>query len=115
MMDLTKFLATVAAHPETRKVMASLREKGVADFLMTAGLFPAARMMVLPGIGIFAAGAVVGAATAMLVTPRTGEAFRADIAELIKGLRTQAEEKVQEASSNGGAKSGTSRRASASS
>jgi hypothetical protein len=111
MFDMTKLLATIAAQPEVRKAMASLRDKGVGDYLAVLGLFPSARMMVLPGIGLFAAGAVCGAATAMLVTPRTGEALRGDIADLIQSLRAKIDERTAEASSNGESKPRASRRA----
>lgn len=91
MFDVTKALALIAANPEVRKLMGSLREKKVGDYLAVLGLYPSARMMVVPGIGIFAAGAVCGAATALLVTPRTGEALRADISDLLKSLRSKVE------------------------
>ncbi|MDQ3030980.1 MAG: YtxH domain-containing protein [Myxococcota bacterium] len=110
MIDVTKTIALIAAAPEVRKLMGSLREKKVGDYLALLGLYPTARMMVVPGIGIFAAGAVVGAATAVLVTPRTGEALRADISDLLRSLRARVES--SEVEENGESKPRASRRAS---
>ena len=115
MFDTTKLLAAIAAQPEVRKLVGSLRDKGVGDYLALMGLYPSARMMIVPGIGIFAAGAVCGAATALLLTPRTGEALRSDISELIQGLRAKIDEKVEARSSDDGKPRATRRAATAAS
>lgn len=89
-MDLTKVLAKVADHAEVRKLARRLRKMGLADHLANMGLVPRARMWVLPTVGLFATGAVCGAIAALLLTPRTGEALRKDIGELLGQLRARA-------------------------
>lgn len=89
-MDLTKVLTRVADHAEVRKFARKLRKMGMADHLANMGFVPRARMWVLPTLGFFAAGAACGAAVALLVTPRTGEALRKDIGELLGHLRVRA-------------------------
>jgi hypothetical protein len=96
MIDLKKALTAVAANAEVKKFVGSLREKGVADALITLGLASRPGSMLIPGIGLFAAGAVCGAAAALLVTPRTGEAFRQDIQELLSSMREKVDTQVQD-------------------
>ncbi len=91
--DVNKALATLAAMPEVKKIIKQAREVGVADAIATLGL--GSRSMLIPGFGFFAAGAVCGAAAAMLITPRTGEAFRSDIADLYKKLSERVNDQVQ--------------------
>ncbi len=93
MIDMMSALKTFASHPEVKKVMAAARDKGVAEIISTIGL-ASPRSMLVPGIGIFVMGAVAGAAAAMLITPRTGEAFREDVAELVKSMRARLTERV---------------------
>jgi tryptophan synthase alpha subunit len=89
-IDLNKTLETLAANPEVKKAVANLREKGVADALVTLGL--GSRSSVFgASIVSFAAGAIVGAGAAMLLTPRTGEAFRKDVSEFMSSLRERAQ------------------------
>lgn len=96
MYDVTKLLSIIAAQPGVRRFVGTLRDKGVGDYLALMGLYPSARMMILPGVGIFAAGAVCGATAAVLLTPRTGEALRADIVEMLDRARARVEEKKGE-------------------
>ncbi len=89
-MDLTKAMTMVAANAEVRKFARLLRKMGMADHFATMGLVPRTRILILPAMGLFAAGAACGAAAAMLLTPRTGEALRKDMGDLIGNMRNRA-------------------------
>lgn len=95
MIDWSRALKAVADMPDVKRAVASMREKGIAEHLITLGLASRPSSMLVPAIGFFAAGAVCGAAAAMLVTPRTGEAFRQDVAELFKNMGSKVNERVR--------------------
>lgn len=58
---------------------------------------------VFGSLGIFTVGAVVGAAAALLLTPKTGQDLREDLGQRLRSLRETAEENADsEASSDDG-------------
>ncbi len=59
------------------------------DLLRSLGLAPRLSDVILPALGIFAAGAVLGAGTALMLAPRSGEKFR-------KQLRDEMRSKIGE-------------------
>lgn len=85
-IDWSKALENVAAMPEVKRMIAGARDKGLAEQLVKYGLAAARPSMVMPAIGFFAAGAACGALAALMLAPRTGEAMRKDVAELVRGL-----------------------------
>lgn len=94
MIDWNKALEAVATAPPVKRFVSSMRDKGVAEHLIALGLANRRGSMLGPAIGFFAIGAVCGAAAAMLLTPRTGDAFRQDVAELFKNLGSKVNEQV---------------------
>jgi len=67
----------------------SLRNLSADDLLSVLGLEKrrsAIADIVVPSVAIFAAGAIVGAAAAVLLTPKTGPALRRDLTDGAKEL-----------------------------
>jgi hypothetical protein len=55
----------------------------------------------LSGLGIFAAGVVVGAAASLLLAPKSGEEMRQDLADRLSNLGQSVSDKVQSAARKG--------------
>lgn len=94
MLDVTKLIATVGTHPGVRKAVRSLRHASVSHALVAVGLVPKLGAVVIPGV--FAAGAMFGAAAALVMTPRTREALREDVRRMLEQLRAGAAEESTE-------------------
>jgi len=95
-IDWSRALKAIADMPEVKRAVAGMRDKGIAEHLITLGLANRPGSLLVPAIGFFAAGAVCGAAAAMLLTPRTGEAFREDIASLFKNAGSRMSERARD-------------------
>lgn len=54
------------------------------DLLRSIGLAPRFTDYLLPALGIFAAGAIIGAGTALMLAPRSGEKLRKQIREEVR-------------------------------
>jgi hypothetical protein len=98
-----------------RDGLSSLQNFGTEDVLAALGLQrrrDPITQVVLPSVALFAAGAMVGAAAAMLLTPKSGAVLRRELTEGARDLSqklgtsaTQAGHAVQEYI--GGNRSGT--------
>jgi hypothetical protein len=51
--------------------------------------------MIVPALGIFAAGAVVGGLLGLLFAPRSGRAFRAQIRNKVDQVRNRVEDELE--------------------
>ncbi|AKF10730.1 hypothetical protein [Sandaracinus amylolyticus] len=90
MVDITKTIASIGNRPEVRKAVRSLREVGVGNAIAAVGIVPVVGTALIPGV--FAAGALFGAAAALVFTPRTREALKKDIDEMLEQLRAGGRE-----------------------
>jgi gas vesicle protein len=64
------------------------------DVLNSLGLAPKATDYLLPAIGIFAAGAFVGATTALMFAPKSGAKLRRQIRDEMKSKLDELEERL---------------------
>jgi gas vesicle protein len=69
--------------------MNDLRDLSKDDVLSALGLTskPSTSDRLLGALGIFGVGLLVGAGAALLLTPKSGEALRADLGERFRNLR----------------------------
>ena len=65
------------------------------ELLRSLGLAPRWTDYVLPALGIFAAGAVLGAGTALLLAPRSGEKLRKRIREEMRSKLSELEQLIE--------------------
>lgn len=65
------------------------------DLLRSIGLAPRVTDYILPALGIFAAGAVLGAGTALLLAPRSGEKLRKQIREEMRSKIGELEQLLE--------------------
>lgn len=65
------------------------------DLLRSIGLAPRVSDLILPALGIFAAGAVLGAGTALLLAPRSGEKLRRQIREEMRSKIGELEQLLE--------------------
>lgn len=65
------------------------------DLLRSIGLAPRASDYILPALGIFAAGAVLGAGTALLLAPRSGNKLRKQIREEMRSKLGELEQLLE--------------------
>lgn len=65
------------------------------DLLRSIGLAPRVTDYILPALGIFAAGAVLGAGTALLLAPRSGEKLRRQIREEMRSKLGELEQLLE--------------------
>lgn len=65
------------------------------DVLRSIGLAPRVTDYILPALGIFAAGAVLGAGTALLLAPRSGEKLRRQIREEMRSKLGELEQLLE--------------------
>ena len=65
------------------------------DLLRTIGLAPRVSDYILPALGIFAAGAVIGAGTALMLAPRSGQKLRRQIREEMRSKLGELEQLLE--------------------
>jgi hypothetical protein len=65
------------------------------DVLRSIGLAPRVTDYILPALGIFAAGAVLGAGTALMLAPRSGEKLRKQIREEMRSKLGELEQLLE--------------------
>ncbi|HLT39659.1 MAG TPA: YtxH domain-containing protein [Enhygromyxa sp.] len=65
------------------------------DLLRSIGLAPRFSDMILPALGIFAAGAIVGAGTALMLAPRSGNKLRRQIREEVRSKLGELEQMLE--------------------
>lgn len=78
--------------------LSSLQNLSADDILSVLGLEKrrsAVTSVVLPSVALFAAGAVVGAAAAVLLAPKSGEALRRDLTAGAKDLSNRLQATAQ--------------------
>lgn len=64
------------------------------DLLRSLGLAPRFGDYILPALGIFAAGAILGAGTALMLAPRSGEKLRKQMREEMRSKLGELEELI---------------------
>lgn len=64
------------------------------DLLRSIGLAPRFGDYILPALGIFAAGAVLGAGTALMLAPRSGEKLRRQLREEMRSKLGELEQLI---------------------
>jgi hypothetical protein len=65
------------------------------DLLRSIGLAPRVSDYILPALGIFAAGAVIGAGTALMLAPRSGHKLRRQIREEMRSKLGELEQLLE--------------------
>lgn len=96
----TKGITAALTHPRVKRAARSLRDAGIAGpALVVLGGVSQLGAILIPGV--FAAGAVFGAAAALVMTPRAREAVRRDVRELLEELRAAREQREREDASAG--------------
>ena len=65
------------------------------DLLRALGLAPRFTDLFLPAIGIFAAGAMVGAGTALMLAPRSGQRLRRQLRDEVRSKLGELEELLE--------------------
>lgn len=96
---MTSMLRTVGNALEIKRMMNGVRHIDSNDILHRIGLERrhTAMDVILPAVGYFAVGALVGAGVALLLTPSTGAEVRGKIAK----AATDAKDKVESLLSSG--------------
>ncbi|MFO7564255.1 MAG: YtxH domain-containing protein [Enhygromyxa sp.] len=65
------------------------------DLLRSIGLAPRVTDYILPALGIFAAGTIVGAGTALMLAPRSGNKLRRQIREEVRSKLGELEQLLE--------------------
>lgn len=65
------------------------------DLLRSIGLAPRFSDYLLPALGIFAAGAILGAGTALMLAPRSGQKLRRQIREEVRSKLGELEQMLE--------------------
>lgn len=99
-MNMTSMLRTVGNALEVKRMMNGVRHIDPDDLLHRIGLERrrSAMDVVLPALGFFAVGALIGAGVAVLVTPSSGPEVRRKIAK----AATDAKGRVESLIAGGG-------------
>jgi gas vesicle protein len=73
----------------------SLTNMSRMDVLRSLGLAPRFSDMILPALGIFAAGAMLGAGTALMLAPRSGQRLRRQIRDEMRSKISELEQLLE--------------------
>jgi hypothetical protein len=73
----------------------SLTNMSRMDVLRSLGLAPRFSDMLLPALGIFAAGAMIGAGTALMLAPRSGQRLRRQIRDEMRSKIGELEQLLE--------------------
>jgi hypothetical protein len=65
------------------------------DLLRSIGLAPRVTDYLLPALGIFAAGTIIGAGTALMLAPRSGEKLRRQIRDEVRSKLGELEHMLE--------------------
>lgn len=79
--------------------LSDIRDYGKQDLLGLVGLAPKRKAMdlVLPAVGMFAVGLVVGAGLGLLFAPKKGSELRSDLGQKLRFPRARRDHPMEEA------------------